>query len=97
MIPSGVTTTLAQLATLLVAQADSQAPGSQLARGWVALLGLALAAIVLVVGLLVVTSLRRTGRGKEPTRTPHVDAWTEAGKRAPAAPSASDILDDDDD
>jgi hypothetical protein len=52
---------------------------------------------VLVAGLLIVTSLRRTARGKTPTKTPYVDAWTEAGKRAPAEPSASDILDGDGD
>lgn len=93
MIPSGVTDAILNL----VAQAGSQGSGSQLARGWFALLGLAIAAIVLVVGLLVLTSLRRSGRAKAPTKTPHVDAWAEAGKRAPATPSASDILDGDGD
>lgn len=91
MIPSGVTDAILNL----VAQSSPAGSGSQLARGWFALLGLAIAAIVLVVGLLVLTSLRRTGRGKAPGKTTHVDAWAEAGKRAPAAPSASDILDGD--
>jgi hypothetical protein len=100
VIPSGVTDTLAQLVDQLVAQAAQSAPGgrnAQLARVWFALLGLAIAAIVLVVGLLVLTGWRRTSRGKLPTKTPYVDAWTEAGKRAPAQPSASDVLDGDGD
>jgi hypothetical protein len=91
-----VTDTLAQL-LLLAAQSTPGSGNTQLARGWIALLGLSIAAIVLVAGLLIVTSLRRTARGKTPTKTPYVDAWTEAGKRAPAEPSASDILDGDGD
>lgn|GEM_PF-3770643 len=97
MIPSGVTQALAQLIETLVAQTAPGGGNAQLARGWFALLGLAIAAIVLVVGLLVITSLRRTGRGRAPSKTPHVDAWAEAGKRAPAEPSASDVLDGDGD
>lgn len=65
---------------------------SPIARGWLMLLGLAIATIVLIVGLLVLASLRRTRRGVTPTKTPYVDAWTEAGRRAPPEPSASDIL-----
>ena len=60
-------------------------------------LGLTIATIVLVAGLLAIAMLRRTRRGSSPTRTHHVDAWAEAGKRAQAEPSASDILDQDQD
>lgn len=82
--------------TLLAQASPAPGPTSPLARGWFMLLGLALAAIVLTVGLLVLASLRRTRRGQSPTRTPHVDAWTESGKRAVPDPSASDLLGEDD-
>lgn len=79
--------------TELLAQADTSAV--PVARLWFALLGLALGAIVLVVGLLVLNSIRRTRRGKAPGKTIHVDAWAEAGRRAKPEPTASDILDGD--
>ena len=69
-------------------------PSSPLARGWFTLLGLTLGAIVLIVGLLVLASMRRSRRGSVPTRTPHVDAWAESGKRAKPEPSAKDLLGD---
>lgn len=78
----------------LLAQASQ--PASPMSRGWFMLLGLALASIVLVVGLLVLASLRRTHRGRSPTKTPHVDAWAESGKRAVPDPSARDVLGEDD-
>lgn len=82
----------ASLANLL---AQTSQPASPMARGWFMLLGLVLASIVLVVGLLVLASLRRTRRGQPPTKTPHVDAWAESGKRAAPEPSARDVLGDD--
>ncbi len=78
----------------LLAQAGQ--PASPMSRGWFMLLGLALASIVLVVGLLVLASLRRTRRGKSPTKTQYVDAWAESGKRAVPDPSARDLLGEDD-
>lgn len=60
-------------------------------------MGLTIATIVLVAGLLAMAMLRHTRRGASPTRTEHVDAWAEAGKRAEAEPSAGDILDGRDD
>lgn len=61
------------------------------------IMGLTIATIVLVAGLLAIAMLRRTRRSASPTRTAHVDAWAESGKRAMADPSARDILGDDDD
>ena len=58
-------------------------------------MGLTIATIVLVAGLMAMVLLRRTRRQAGPTRTEHVDAWTEAGKRATPEPSASDILGDE--
>jgi len=55
-------------------------------------MGLTIATIVLVAGLMAMVLFRRTRRQAGPTRTEHVDAWTEAGKRASPEPSASDIL-----
>lgn len=55
-------------------------------------MGLAIATIVLVAGLLAIAALRRTRRTAAPTRTPHVDAWAESGRRARPEPSARDIL-----
>ncbi|NRA57144.1 MAG: hypothetical protein HRU13_03385 [Phycisphaerales bacterium] len=60
-------------------------------------MGLTIATIVLVAGLLAMAMLRHASRGASPTRTEHVDAWAEAGKRAQAEPSAGDILDGLDD
>ena len=59
-------------------------------------MGLTIATIVLVAGLFAMVMLRHARRVASPTRTEHVDAWAEAGRRAEAEPSASDILDDDD-
>ncbi|MFI4917782.1 MAG: hypothetical protein ACIAS6_14915 [Phycisphaerales bacterium JB060] len=77
--------------------AQTSPPDSPIARGWIMLLGLAIAAIVLTVGLLVLASLRRTRRSQAPTRTPYVDAWTESGKRATLEPRTRDNLDEGDD
>ncbi|GIW73831.1 MAG: hypothetical protein KatS3mg103_0353 [Phycisphaerales bacterium] len=55
-------------------------------------MGLSLALVVLVAGLLAMAALRRQRRLGEPTRTPHVDAWAEAGRRARPEPSAGDLL-----
>lgn len=84
--------------TILLAQTGPPSSPSTIpiARGWFMLLGLAIAAIVLVAGLLVLTSLRRMGRAKPPGKTPYIDAWAEAGRRAKPEPSASDILGDED-
>lgn len=84
------------IAALSYLVAQTGQPASPMARGWFMLLGLILASIVLVVGLLVLASLRRTRRGQPPTKTPHVDAWAESGKRATPDPSASDVLGEDD-
>lgn len=64
------------------------------ARLWLALLGMALGAIVLMVGLLVLNSIRRSRRSKTPGKTMYVDAWAEAGRRAKPEPSAGQILGD---
>lgn len=80
---------------VLAQSAPPPTNATPVAQLWFVLLGLTIACIVLVAGLLAMASLRRTRRSASPTRTTPFDAWAESGRRATPDPSASDILDGD--
>jgi len=63
-------------------QPDATPDTKPLAQLVFIVMGLSIATVVLVAGLLAIAALRRHRHDRSPARTAHVDAWAEAGRRA---------------